>query len=126
MRKFTQPLACSMFWLLSLLPLFLFTIDGPWPLARELRMQARTPFPQRITPHVFRDFDRWFIDRIGLRRHLVSIGTAIHIGLLQHSTNQRVLIGRDGWLFYTDEGDSCLLYTSDAADEEDSVDLGGR
>src|SRR5664279_6529387 len=26
-----------------------------------------------------------------------------------------------GWLPYT-----CLLYTSDAADEEDSVDLGGR
>ena len=24
------------------------------------------------------------------------------------------------------EGKSCLLYTSDAADEEDSVDLGGR
>ena len=23
-------------------------------------------------------------------------------------------------------GDVCLLYTSDAADEEDSVDLGGR
>ena len=26
----------------------------------------------------------------------------------------------------TDKGYSCLLYTSDAADEEDSVDLGGR
>eukprot|EP00658_Telonema_sp_P-2_P013267 TRINITY_DN1501_c0_g1_i12.p1 TRINITY_DN1501_c0_g1~~TRINITY_DN1501_c0_g1_i12.p1 ORF type:complete len:160 (-),score=34.10 TRINITY_DN1501_c0_g1_i12:47-526(-) len=25
-----------------------------------------------------------------------------------------------------DEGNNCLLYTSDAADEEDSVDLGGR
>ena len=25
-----------------------------------------------------------------------------------------------------EEGYSCLLYTSDAADEEDSVDLGGR
>ena len=25
-----------------------------------------------------------------------------------------------------DSPDSCLLYTSDAADEEDSVDLGGR
>ena len=24
------------------------------------------------------------------------------------------------------QGKSCLLYTSDAADEEDSVDLGGR
>ena len=26
----------------------------------------------------------------------------------------------------TDLSDICLLYTSDAADEEDSVDLGGR
>ncbi|CZS11811.1 hypothetical protein CDFC105_93956 [Clostridioides difficile] len=25
-----------------------------------------------------------------------------------------------------DSGNTCLLYTSDAADEEDSVDLGGR
>ena len=105
MRKFTQPLACSVFWLLSLLPLFLFTIDGSWPLARELRMQTRAPFPQRITPHVFREVDRWFIDRIGLRLPLVSTGAAIHVGLLQHSTDRRVLIGRTGWLFYTDDGD---------------------
>src|SRR5674536_56172 len=26
----------------------------------------------------------------------------------------------------TNNGESCLLYTSDAADEEDSVDIGGR
>src|SRR5664280_3368150 len=32
--------------------------------------------------------------------------------------------GVDGTLF--DKGGNCLLYTSDAADEEDSVDLGGR
>src|SRR5665648_319545 len=31
------------------------------------------------------------------------------------------------WIFYDQVGDTtCLLYTSDAADEEDSVDLGGR
>ena len=33
-------------------------------------------------------------------------------------------------LFWSDEvqaaNETCLLYTSDAADEEDSVDLGGR
>jgi hypothetical protein len=104
MRKFTQPLACSVFWLLSLLPLALFTIDGSWPGARELRMHARTPFPHRITPHIFREFDRWFIDRIGLRLSLVSTGAAFHVGLLQRSTDRRVVIGRDGWLFYTDDG----------------------
>ena len=32
--------------------------------------------------------------------------------------------GKDAWSFRLPQ--SCLLYTSDAADEEDSVDLGGR
>jgi alginate O-acetyltransferase complex protein AlgJ len=104
MRRFTQSLACIVFWLLSLLPVALFTIDGPWPGVGELRMRAREPFPQRITPHIFRDLDRWFIDRIGLRLSLVSTGAAFHIGLLQRSTDRRVVIGRDGWLFWIDDG----------------------
>ena len=29
-------------------------------------------------------------------------------------------------MIYLDNAATCLLYTSDAADEEDSVDLGGR
>jgi len=103
MRKFTQPLACGMFWLLSLLPLALFTIDGPWPWGGELRMQARAPFPSQITPHVFREFDRWFVSRVGLRRYLIFAGATFHVGFLQRPTDRRVVIGRDGWLFYTDD-----------------------
>src|SRR5664279_1441785 len=36
--------------------------------------------------------------------------------------------GVDGvtWAEYGQDLEACLLYTSDAADEEDSVDLGGR
>ncbi len=64
---------------------------------------ARAPFPQRLTPHVYREFDLWFIDRIGLRLTLVSAGAAFHVGLLQRSTDRRVVFGRDGWLFYTDD-----------------------
>ena len=30
------------------------------------------------------------------------------------------------YVFFIREDGNCLLYTSDAADEEDSVDLGGR
>ena len=33
---------------------------------------------------------------------------------------------RDDIVAYCIQARSCLLYTSDAADEEDSVDLGGR
>lgn len=104
MRKFTQPLACGVFWLLSLLPLALFTNDGSWPLARDLKLHARAPFPSRFTMGIFGGaLDRWFIDRIGLRLPLVATGAAINVGLLQRSTDRRVLIGRDGWLFYTDD-----------------------
>src|SRR5665648_1284685 len=39
--------------------------------------------------------------------------------LLETSIDSLVTIGPDGII-------TCLLYTSDAADEEDSVDLGGR
>src|SRR5664279_6461391 len=37
-----------------------------------------------------------------------------------------IVRGRPGRTLGTLRGDICLLYTSDAADEEDSVDLGGR
>ena len=34
--------------------------------------------------------------------------------------------GRRRWIRYLDHSQVCLLYTSDAADERSSVDLGGR
>ena len=37
--------------------------------------------------------------------------------------NPRLLIGHGSWF---DQEESCLLYTSDAADERSRVDLGGR
>jgi hypothetical protein len=103
MRTFTRSLPCVVFWLLCVLPLAFFTVDGPSPGARPLPMRERAPFPSRVAPHVFREFDNWFVDRIGLRRSLVSTGAAFHVGLLRRSTDRRVVIGRDGWLFYTDD-----------------------
>ena len=35
-----------------------------------------------------------------------------------------IALAQNYWIFFT--AITCLLYTSDAADEEDSVDLGGR
>ena len=38
----------------------------------------------------------------------------------------RVVVGREIALWRAADGRLCLLYTSDAADERSSVDLGGR
>ena len=43
-----------------------------------------------------------------------------HLSLLQYPEIRDRLIMLDGW------SKTCLLYTSDAADERSSVDLGGR
>src|SRR5665648_1239395 len=72
-----------------------------------------------------------FLLLIVLRRSLrpQAVGFTIVIGLLQTTGFVGLLMwalqsggaGKTSVLTYT-----CLLYTSDAADEEDSVDLGGR
>src|SRR5674536_84841 len=56
-------------------------------------------------------------------------GTRIHLAMDNYATHKRPEV-RD-WLaanprFQAHFTPTCLLYTSDAADEEDSVDLGGR
>ncbi len=104
MRTFTRPLACVTFFVLAVLPLVLFTAKGPWLGRNEIRLQRLSPFPDRFTPNVFRNVDHWFADRIGLRLPLMWIGAHLNVGLLQRSTDRRVRIGRDRWLFWT--GDS--------------------
>src|SRR5664279_6370389 len=56
-----------------------------------------------------------------------ATGTAFNVKLvspISSAGKYRVFVERSDLLFIQVEG--CLLYTSDAADEEDSVDFGGR
>eukprot|EP00658_Telonema_sp_P-2_P083106 TRINITY_DN8912_c0_g2_i9.p1 TRINITY_DN8912_c0_g2~~TRINITY_DN8912_c0_g2_i9.p1 ORF type:complete len:102 (+),score=36.56 TRINITY_DN8912_c0_g2_i9:395-700(+) len=53
----------------------------------------------------------------------------VHISILDVLPDQELMWHReqpDHGGFLDDFHETCLLYTSDAADEEDSVDLGGR
>jgi SGNH hydrolase-like domain, acetyltransferase AlgX len=92
-----------LFFILCVMPLAFFTIDGPSVGSDEIRFQPRSPFPNKITPGVFRAVGRWFADRIGLRMTLVAAGAALHVGLLQRSTSPQVVFGGDGWLFFDDD-----------------------
>lgn len=108
MRSMTRPLAVIVFAVLSLLPLA--SIVGnwlwPWPHPDSMPRVSVVPLPDRVSLDVLNEFEQWFVDRI--RRHLplLAVNAAYRIGLLRRSTESRVVIGRDGWLFWTDEGDA--------------------
>lgn len=67
-------------------------------------------------------FDRYLIDRAGFRSAMVFAGSYIETHIFRHSTNDQVVLGNDGWLFYA--GDHTLeqmrgtdLFTPAALDQ---------
>jgi alginate O-acetyltransferase complex protein AlgJ len=100
MRTLTRPVTVIVFFVLALAPLALFDHGGTGRLSSY--QLSRAPFPDKLTPHVFRRVGDWFEDRIGLRNLLVEMGAELNLGILRISTNRNVLIGNDGWLFWSD------------------------
>src|SRR5664279_5945641 len=83
--------------------------------ACQLR-SARKPFNASISRSVLITLTRGS----GARARLA-------VGVRASSDPRQRLVGDSRrWRASQPQGTSCLLYTSDAADEEDSVDLGGR
>lgn len=50
------------------------------------------------------EFTSWFGDNLGLRDQLIQLSSSIQYNLFHQSFCDYVEIGRDGWLFYTLEG----------------------
>jgi alginate O-acetyltransferase complex protein AlgJ len=101
MRTFTRPLTVIVFFVIALVPVALFGHGGPGRL-NSYGPLARAPFPSYFAPHTFRRMGDWFEDRIGLRNVFVEIGAQLNLAILRISTNRNVLIGNDGWLFWSD------------------------
>lgn len=104
LRTAARILPVLVFAILCVAPLALFTVRGPWPGGAALHLPQPPAFPYRIYPRVFRDIDRWFVGHVGMRLPLLAIGSSFHTGLLKRSTDARVVIGREGWLYWTDSG----------------------
>jgi alginate O-acetyltransferase complex protein AlgJ len=64
-------------------------------------------------------FGKWFEDHFGLRSELIRWHGIVHYFWMGVSPSRNVLLGRDGWLFYTEDG-GLPDYTNDQpfSDEE--------
>lgn len=73
--------------------------------AAEDEKRATAPFPSfqasldgvRAFP---REFDAWFMDNFGLRRALIRLHSSIVYFGLRSSPASKIIVGRDGWLYY--------------------------
>src|SRR5665648_1269305 len=95
-----------------------------------LDYSATTP----VKEEVLKEMIPYFSESFGNTSSLYTKGTISKEAITKARSKVSSLIGADeNEIFFTASGTEaddwaiiCLLYTSDAADEEDSVDLGGR
>ncbi len=107
LRRVSNLVTILCFGVLICLPVALFSTK-PWVDYTEQR--SSTPWPD--PPHGFTDLTRftgqfqdYFNDHFGLRRRLIDLRARLDVQLLGQSPTNKVLIGKDDWLFYTgDQG----------------------
>lgn len=56
---------------------------------------------ERINTSFTEDLDDFVNDRIGFRQFLVSMNTGLKTGVFKHSTEDDIILGKDGWLYYS-------------------------
>jgi hypothetical protein len=108
-----RPLAVVLFFTLAVTPVLLLGVDGPWLGRGTPSLRGRHDLPAQFRSDFFTAFDSWFADRIGLRLVFIQIGTGFHVGLLQRPTARQVVFGRDGWMFWPDDGDKVPVTMAD-------------
>ncbi|HWQ57653.1 MAG TPA: hypothetical protein VN540_01445 [Clostridia bacterium] len=68
------------------------------PLAREAELSSRGAFNLSFPE----DFDDWWGDHFGLREEMVTAFHALTMGTLRDTLNQKVVVGKGNWLFYSE------------------------
>lgn len=87
------------FLILTLLPgLQMITKVLPSTTVNENRALAKAPDASTPIDRLPRVANDWFNDHFGLRSFLIKLKTQVDYSLFR--TSDRVLVGRDGWLFY--------------------------
>jgi len=103
MRAVLRHPAIVLFLALSLAPVVLLGVNGPWfggGSGPFLRPPAA--FPQNLSPHTFRRISAWFNDRLGMRYPLMVLDSHWRLRVWRLRFRGDVLFGNEPWLFFND------------------------
>ncbi|HET6344530.1 MAG TPA: hypothetical protein VFH51_06335, partial [Myxococcota bacterium] len=85
--------------------------------------EAKQPRPRpsglrQMGPHLLA-YHTWFNRSFGLRQAMLSINAKLNFALLHRSTSDKVAVGRNAWLFYTDDTElACSRHLRPFSDEQ--------
>jgi alginate O-acetyltransferase complex protein AlgJ len=104
MRSILRYPTTMVFLALSLAPLALFGIDGPWLGGGPgPALRAPAPFPSRLVPETFRRISTWFNDRIGMRFPLMVLDSHWRFRVWDFRFRDQIIFGDGPWLFFNDD-----------------------
>ncbi len=104
MKKICSHLYIALALLLCLIPSLGMLVWGESGASANERLTPRPALTQRsgaFNSHVLNDAADYLADRFALRSRLVGLWSAINTKLLASSPEEQVLLGRDGWLYYS-------------------------
>jgi len=90
--------------IILLLPAVVMLICGSDAVSSENRELAAVPVlynEEGINWNFFNDSDSYISDHIGFRSQLVAANTAIYTGIFNMSPEDDVVLGKNGWLYYS-------------------------
>ena len=69
---------------------------------RQPKPLPKTPMNQKELASYPSKFEAFFKDSYGLRTEMIKLHNELQLSLFDHSKSKRVVVGKDGWLFFGD------------------------
>lgn len=114
MKKIGAGSVVALFMLFLWAPIIQMTFNiFPESRGNENRILAQMPALKGLSLRALTDykkgFERYFDDRFGFRNKLVRLNGIAHVRLIGMSPTRKVVLGKNGWLFYDDPTDGVNL-----------------
>lgn len=107
-RKFLNKALVLLFWTVLCLPLLdiCFGLDTSRGLKEKRILSKLPPLPRSIKElqKFPQSFDGFFKDNFGFRKSMIRANFLLKYNVLRKSPVEKVVVGRDGWLYYNGEG----------------------
>lgn len=120
MKQFRSFAFLIIFFTLSLVPLAAMPFYVSTGSSEKRVLQGMPELLENGMPNMefFSQMNDYFSDHFAYRENLAQMNEVLHTGILQYSINEKVIFGRDGWLYYGETADD---YTGRTGMDDDEM-----